>query len=69
MRELLLKADKEKRSIFKITVLVLLFFGANLFLSFATDTYLTFADGLSSLCFWRLWSPPAIPKKMRILKC
>lgn len=25
MRELLLKADKEKRSIFKITVLVLLF--------------------------------------------
>lgn len=48
MRELLLKADKEKRSIFKITVLVLLFFGANLFLSFATDTYLTFADGFSN---------------------
>ena len=45
MRNLISKIYKEKTDIFKILVLLMLFFGSNVYLSYATDTYCTFRNG------------------------
>ena len=37
--------QKEKTCILKIFILVILFFGINIYMSFATDTYSTFSMG------------------------
>ncbi len=45
MRNMLSKLSENKSCIVKITVLVLLFFGVNIYLSYATDTYYHLAKG------------------------
>ena len=45
VHNLLSKTVKEKYSVLKVFFLVLLFFGANVFLSFSTDSYSTLSAG------------------------
>ena len=45
MHDLFSKVSKEKHSILKVVLLVFLFFGANLFLTFSTDSYSTLSAG------------------------
>lgn len=48
MKKILSMFYEERSCIVKIAALVLLFFGINIYLSFATDSYCTLAEGFRS---------------------